>query len=79
MVVIRAIDHGRRSFPPYGRYTYPVGTMGMKFADREIRQITMPTQIRPNGSRSPMAEAAILGRHKAILQGRGSSDDIVGI
>lgn len=79
MIVIKAIDHGRRPFPPIGRYSYPIGTMGLKFTDREIRQVIIPTQIRPNGCRSPMAEAAILGRYKTILQGRGNTNDIIGI
>jgi hypothetical protein len=72
-MIIKAHDNGRRSFPSYGQYTYPVGTK-LLFGKLEIKQIKIPTQIRPDGSRSPMAEAVILGRYKAILQNRASSN-----
>ena len=77
-MIIKAHDNGRRGYPPYGRYTYPVGSK-LLFGQLEIKQVKIPTQIRPDGVRSPMAEATILGRYKAKLQNRASDNgDIMG-
>jgi len=77
--MIRAIDRGRRSFPPYGHYTYPRGP-SVKFDAIEIRQIKYLPQLRPDGYRVPTAEAKIVGRYVAKLQNRASLDgDIISI
>lgn len=71
--MIKAHDHGRRSFPPKGQYTYPLGAI-TKFQDLEIKSVKSLPQLRPDGSRVPTAEAAILGRYVAKLQNRASFD-----
>jgi hypothetical protein len=77
--MIKAIDHGRRSYPPYGQYTYPRGKT-VKFSAIEIKPIKQFPQLRPDGMRSPTAEVRILGKYIAKLQNRASlNGDILSI
>lgn len=78
-MIIKAIDHGRRSFPPWGQYTYPRGKT-VKFSAIEIKPVKQLPQIRPDGMRVPTAEVRILSKYIAKLQNRASLDgDILSI
>tara|TARA_R100001244_G_scaffold25113_4_gene25559 strand:+ start:18464 stop:18718 length:255 start_codon:yes stop_codon:yes gene_type:complete len=76
-VKIRARKQKRCAYPPTGRYIGNSPFLGT-FEDLEIKDpenFKLPTQLRPDGARSPQAEANILGRIRAKAQGRAAFPD----
>lgn len=74
---IHARRQKRCAYPAIGKYTGPPTFEG-RFEDLEIKDpegFKLPIQIRPDGVRQPAAEASILGRIRAKLQGRAGFPD----
>jgi hypothetical protein len=70
---IQVYSYGKTPYPPTGRYMYTPPIL-LKFDHIKIIQVDVSKiQLRPPGMHSPRAEADILGRLKAIAEGRAMS------
>ena len=74
---IHARRQKRCAYPKIGKYNGSPVFEGT-FEDLEIKDppgFKLPIQLRPDGVRQPAAEATILGRIRAKLQGRAGFPD----
>jgi hypothetical protein len=75
--MIQAFNYGKTPYPPIGRYMYSAPVL-MKFKSIAIQQVDVSKiQLRPAGMHNSRAEADILGRIKAIAEGRAMAGHTV--
>ena len=75
--MIWAARYSRSPYPPTGRYSYP-DRLTITFKRNAIPDDFRASDyhLRPRGMHSPQAESAILGRIRAVVDGRTRAGDV---